>query len=267
MKLQGPRARRGRRLHLALPGVPSRQPVDQAARALHGARRRQQQQEIRRLTPPLRGKRGGRSSTPAAHAANIATHPVHAYNTGRYTSLCGQAHLMRITTIALAVVLLAACADRSTDEALGTLERDRNRTGQRSRDDLAPAATSARTPAAPPHRWPPLARASTTVPQGFRRSACRKLYRHHRGRRIEPAATLRLPIAVAALARFTDARGAAAGIASGYAFSAASGAGSARFPHDGCVRQPRAIPTRSRRLRPRARHARIRATGSRGIAR
>jgi HlyD family secretion protein len=32
---------------------------------------------------------------------------------------------MRITTIALAVVLLAACADRSSDEALGTLERDR----------------------------------------------------------------------------------------------------------------------------------------------
>jgi len=32
---------------------------------------------------------------------------------------------MRITAIALAVVLLAACADRSTDQALGTLERDR----------------------------------------------------------------------------------------------------------------------------------------------
>ena len=30
---------------------------------------------------------------------------------------------MRITAIALAVVLLAACADRSTDQALGTLER------------------------------------------------------------------------------------------------------------------------------------------------
>lgn len=33
--------------------------------------------------------------------------------------------MMRITTIALAVALLAACADRSTNEALGTLERDR----------------------------------------------------------------------------------------------------------------------------------------------
>lgn len=32
---------------------------------------------------------------------------------------------MRITAIALAVVLLAACSERTTDQALGTLERDR----------------------------------------------------------------------------------------------------------------------------------------------